>query len=105
MVDTPPSRIAAAANFMPRPRAPLLAAFGSFPFRSSLFMSVPSSNDAPEADVGGRRVDGLGMPRRRPIATAVVRRAQMRAALQYPARDPDLRLARVVAQGLWRAAR
>src|SRR4051794_18249821 len=55
------------------------------------------SPDAAEAEVTCRCVDLLGMARRRPIASAVVRRAQVRAALNDLARDPDVRRGRVVA--------
>src|SRR5436189_6222192 len=45
------------------------------------------------------------MTRGRAIASAVVGRAQVRAALEHLARYPDLRLAGVVARGLRPAAR
>src|SRR3981081_4445231 len=45
------------------------------------------------------------MARGRAVAAAIVRRAQMRAALKHLAWNPDLRLTRVVARGLWPAAR
>src|SRR5215469_15531427 len=48
-----------------------------------------SPDDAAETDVAGRGIDGLGVPCRRAVAAAVVGRAQMRAALQYLARDAD----------------
>src|SRR3954452_11520627 len=54
------------------------------------------TQDTAEADVAHRRVNGLCMPRGRAIAAAVARCAQMRAALQDLARDPDLRLTGVV---------
>jgi len=54
---------------------------------------------ATKADVAGPAVDHLRMPRRRAVAPAVVRRAEMGAALDYLARDPDLGLRRVVTQG------
>src|SRR4051794_27044998 len=63
------------------------------------------SPDAAEAEVTCRCVDLLGMARRRPIASAVVRRAQVRAALNDLARDPDVRRGRVVAAVLAPAAR
>src|SRR4030081_3004169 len=44
------------------------------------------------------------MTRSRSVATAVVWRAQMRAALDHFARNSDLRLAWVVAATLWPAA-
>src|SRR5690242_1616378 len=44
-----------------------------------------------------RGVDGLGVPRGRAIAAAIIRRAEMRAALQHLARDADLGLAGVIA--------
>ena len=51
------------------------------------------------------RVDRLRMTRGRPVAAAVVRRAKVRAAFDDLARNPDLRLVRVVARGLGAAAR
>src|SRR5207248_2133614 len=55
--------------------------------------------------MAGRGVDRFGVARSWSIAAAVIRRAQMRAALQHLARDPDLRLAGVVARLLTPAAR
>src|SRR5215469_6928207 len=55
--------------------------------------------------MAGRGVYWFGVPRGRAIAAAVVRRAQMRAAFQHLARDPDVGLARIVARGLKAAAR
>src|SRR5215203_1061502 len=63
------------------------------------------SPDAAEAEMTCRCVDLLGMARRRPIASAVVRRAEVRAALDDLARDPDVRRGRVVAAVLAPAAR
>src|SRR5215469_437172 len=65
---------------------------------------TPVPDDAAEADVARRGVDGLGVTRRRTVATAVVRSAQMRAALQHLARNADVRLAAVVTTILRRAA-
>ena len=64
-----------------------------------------SPNDAAEADVARRGIDRLRVTRRRTVAAAVVGRAQMRAALQDPARDPRFRLAGIVALILAAAAR
>src|SRR5215831_7590408 len=66
---------------------------------------TPLPDDAAEADVAGGGVDGLGVARRRTVAAAVIGRAQVRAALQYLARDADVRLAAVVAAFLRRPAR
>src|SRR6476659_8281206 len=63
------------------------------------------SPDAAEAEVTCRCVDLLGVASCRPIASAVVRRAQVRAALDDLARDPDARRGRVVAAVLAPAAR
>src|SRR5439155_18142564 len=63
-----------------------------------------TSNPA-KADMAGRGVDRLGMAGGRPVAPAVIRRTEMRATLQDLARDPDLRLAGVVAHLLTPAAR
>ena len=52
-----------------------------------------------------RRVDRLGKPRRRSIPAAVIRRAEMRAALDHFAGNPDLRLSRIEAVRLVAAAR
>src|SRR5687768_13470683 len=43
--------------------------------------------DTSETDMAGRRVDFLGVPCRRAVPPAVVRRAEMRSALEHPARD------------------
>src|SRR3954467_11389884 len=53
----------------------------------------------------GRCVDRLRVTRGRAVATAVARRAQMRAAFDHLARNPDLGLARVVASFLVPPAR
>src|SRR5688500_17104301 len=63
------------------------------------------SHDAAEPHVARRRVDRLGEARGGPVAAAVVRRAQVRAALEHLAGDSDLRLAWVVAALLARPAR
>ena len=47
--------------------------------------------------MAGRGVDILGMARRRAVAPAVVRRTEVRAALEHLARDAGPRLARIVA--------
>src|SRR4051794_33034990 len=70
-----------------------------------------SSLDAPKTDVTRRRVDRLRVARRRPIPSAIVRRAKVRAALNHLAWDPDVRETAVVtvllaaaARVLWNAA-
>src|SRR5215218_9496219 len=70
-----------------------------------LLMVCPFPDDAAEADVARRRIHRLRMARGGAVAAAVARRAQVRAALDHLARDPDLRLARVVATGLAPTAR
>jgi uncharacterized membrane protein len=55
------------------------------------------SDDAAEPDVGHSGVDHLRLPRGGPIAVAVVRRAQMRAAFHHLAWNAKLRLVHVVA--------
>ena len=55
--------------------------------------------------MAGRGIDRLGMARRRPVAAAVVRRAEMRAALEHLARNFDVGLAGIVARVLAAAAR
>src|SRR5215207_9442621 len=62
------------------------------------------SPDAAEAEMTCRCVDLLGVASRRSIASAVVRRAQVRAALDDLARDPDVCRGRVVAAVLASAA-
>ena len=57
-----------------------------------------SSPDAPEADVAHAGVDHLRAPGGRPVAQAVGVGAQVRAALDHLAADPELRLGRVVAR-------
>src|SRR5271169_5927461 len=67
--------------------------------------SAAPTHDAPEAYMACRAVDGLRVASRWAIATAVVGRAEVRAALQRLARDLDLGLARVVTRFLRAAAR
>src|SRR5271155_287917 len=67
--------------------------------------SAAPTHDAPEAYMACRAVDGLSVASRWAIATAVVGRAEMRAALQRLPRDLDLGLARVVTRFLSAAAR
>src|SRR4051812_12829469 len=47
----------------------------------------PSSRDAAKADVTGRGVDRLALPCSGAVAQAVVRRTEMRAALDHLARE------------------
>src|SRR6185436_8749050 len=54
-------------------------------------------DDAAEGDVRVRRIDRLREAGGGPVPPAVVRRAQMRPALQDLARNPDIGNARVVA--------
>jgi hypothetical protein len=54
-------------------------------------------DDAAQAEVRRRRLHLLGHPRSLPVPPAVVRRAEVRAALDHLAWDADLRLTRVVA--------
>src|ERR1700709_962316 len=65
----------------------------------SLLMTDPLPGDAPEADMACRSVDRLGMTRGRTIAATVIWRTEMRAAFKHLARNPDVRLTRVVACG------
>src|SRR5262245_3230993 len=71
--------------------------------RYSLFPVLPY--DAAEPDMAGRGVDRLGVAGSRPVAAAVVGRAQEGAALEHLARNPDVGLARIVARVLRPAAR
>src|SRR5262249_10608887 len=63
------------------------------------------SPDAAKADVACRGVDRLRVARRRPVAAAVIGRAQIGAALEHLARNLDVRLARVAALHLAATAR
>src|SRR5689334_21646953 len=72
---------------------------------SSWSSFTPISNDASEADVAGRSIDRLGVARCRPVATAVIGRAKMRASLQDFPWDPDVRLAGIEAGALGTSAR
>src|SRR5580765_4921493 len=62
-------------------------------------------DDAAKADVARGGIDGLGVTCRGPVAPAVTRCAQVRAALQYLTWDADVRLAFIVATLLGRTAR
>src|SRR5262245_34580427 len=73
----------------------------SFP----VVMSPSFSDHTSEADVARRRIDRLGMARGRPVAAAIVGRAQVRAALEHLARNPDVGLAGVEACVFGPAAR
>src|SRR5262245_22462683 len=66
---------------------------------SSSISSLPDRrpDNAPKAEVTCRGVDRFRKPGGRAIASAVVRRAQMRSAFDHLARNLDRRLARVVA--------
>src|SRR6516162_1800109 len=62
-------------------------------------------DDAAETDMACRRIDRLRMARRRAIAPAIIGRAEMRAAFEHLARDPDLGLAWVITVSFNAAAR
>src|SRR5262245_42491875 len=51
-------------------------------------------HDAAKTNVASRRVDRLGLARRRPVAQAVVGRAEVRAAFHHPASGASPALAR-----------
>src|SRR5258705_11059792 len=63
------------------------------------------SLDAAESEAAGGGIFRLGVARRRTIAAAIVRRAQVRTALDHLAWNPDVGLTRVVAAILAAAAR
>src|SRR5262249_19813651 len=63
------------------------------------------SDDAAEADMAGGCVDWLGVPRRRTVAAAIVRGAQVWAPFWNLAREPDGGLTVVVARFLRPTAR
>ena len=95
---TPRSRL---RRFRPRARRgwrrPSAALPFSVPRRDSLRLQpAPRPHDAAEAQVARGRVDGLRHARGGPVAAAIVRRAQVRAALHDLARNLD-RLARIEA--------
>src|SRR4030081_2080754 len=54
----------------------------------SLLMNWPLPGDAPEANMACGGVDWLGVTRGGTVAAAVIRSAEMRAALQHLARNP-----------------
>src|SRR5271166_1794819 len=63
------------------------------------------TNDATETHMARRGVDRLRMTRGRTVAAAVIRRAQVRAALEHLSRNHDCGLAGVVARVLTTAER
>src|SRR4051794_6269685 len=64
------------------------------------------ADDATEAEMRRRGVDALRLPRGRPIAQAVIRRAEMRPTLDHVPRDVRPRpLGRSAAGALCRSAR
>src|SRR5262249_4296913 len=63
------------------------------------------THDAAEAEVAGGRIDRLRHPRRRPIAPAIIRRAQIRTTLHHLARDANPGCVRVVALLCFASAR
>src|SRR4051794_32176281 len=64
-----------------------------------------SPDDATKSEVTGGSVDLFGVPCRRPVATAIVRRAQIRSALDDSSRESDVGLAGVEASVLTATAR
>src|SRR5437762_4492772 len=78
------------------------------PFHSSSCAqssSFPISDHTPKPDMASGCVDRLGVPRGGTVTAAVVRRAQMRAALDDLAGNLDVRLAGIVTRCLRAAAR
>src|SRR5438046_2269717 len=63
------------------------------------------TNDTTETDMARRGVYWLRMTRGRPVTAAVVRRTQVRTALEYLARNLNFGLAGVVARNLAAAPR
>src|SRR5882757_8238498 len=61
-----------------------------------LFRRRPPPHAA-KPEMARRGIDRFRVPRRRAVAAAIVRRAQMRAALDHLARNPDIRLTGIVA--------
>src|SRR5580700_7603401 len=58
----------------------------------------PFPDDTAKADMAGRGVDRLGVARRRAVAAAIIRCAEVRAALQNLAWNANVGLARVMAR-------
>src|SRR5882757_239628 len=77
--------------------------------RSPLFIaddvSVRRPSDASKAKMTGGSIDRLRMPRCRPVASAVVRRAQMRAAFDDLPWNPHVGRSGIITVGLAAAAR
>src|SRR6185295_9901134 len=67
------------------------------PSRRELLLLRLGTHDAAKAHVTGRGVDRLGEPGGGPVAAAVVRRAEVRAALEYFARNPNGGIGRIEA--------
>src|SRR5690349_23126995 len=89
----------------------MLLVFAAHGLLVSLFMVQRSSrgcrlsNDAAETHMARRGVHRLGMTRGRAVTAAVIRRTQVRAALQHLTRNLDFGLAGVVARVLTTAPR
>src|SRR5206468_5191003 len=78
------------------------------PFHSSSCAqssSFPISDHTPKPDMASGCVDRLGVPRGGTVTAAVIRRAQMRAALDDLAGNLDVRLAGIVTRCFRAAAR
>src|SRR5688572_1566771 len=63
------------------------------------------ADDAAKTKMAGRGVDRLGEPGRGAVATTVIRRAEVGAALDHLPRDPDLGPPRIIAVQLGAAPR
>src|SRR5207244_12477990 len=61
-----------------------------------LIPSFPVSEDTSKPDMAGGCIDRLGVPRGGTVTAAVIRRAQVRAALDDLAGNLDVRLAGIV---------
>src|SRR6476659_43413 len=88
-----------------RPAPSCGADWDDCPLLRSSCIAVPFSDHATKSDVAGGGIDRLRMPGCRPVAAAIVRRAQVRAAFEDFARDLDGGLARIEAVLLAPAAR
>src|SRR6266704_7073866 len=66
--------------------------------------SFALSNDTPKSDMAGGGVDCLGVACGGTVTPAVIRRAEMGAALDHLAGNPDVRLGGIVACGLGASA-
>jgi hypothetical protein len=104
VIHRAPAAAPGGLSWPPRIRSPapaMKASPSALSSRMPAWRRLPNAERRPhhaaEADMAGRSIDRLAMPRRRAIPAAAIRRAEVRAALQHLSRNPDVRQARVVA--------